>query len=129
MIAQGSFEVTLQPEPPFHNEEGVALGRITVQKTFAGPLEGTSTVYMLSARTQAPGSAGYVALELVQASLEGKAGSFVVLHLATMHQGEQAMQLTISPNSGTGELAGIAGTMQIEIKEGQHLYTIDYSLP
>lgn len=130
MQAKGTFEVTMHGEPPFDGEAGgVTLGRATIDKTFAGALAGTSKVYMLAARTPVANSAGYVAIERIDATLDGKKGTFVVMHTATMNKGERSLVITVVPDSGTGELAGIAGSMSIEIVEKQHYYTVEYTLP
>jgi hypothetical protein len=128
MQVQGKFEVKVQPEPPFDTFEGVALGRVTVNKTFAGPLEASSQVHMLAAHTPVQGSGVYVAIERIRGSVEGKQGSFVVIHTGIMKRGEPSLTISIAPDSGTGELTGISGTMDIQIVEGQHSYTLDYEL-
>ena len=37
--------------------------------------------------------------------------------------------IQVVPDSATGELAGLSGTMHIIIEEGQHSYVFDYALP
>jgi hypothetical protein len=128
MIAKGPFEVKMQAEPPYDAVEGVTLGRASFDKRFSGPLEGTGTVQMLAARTPVEGSAGYVAIERIQGSLDGRRGTFVVLHKGLMTRGTPSLAITIVPDSGTGELAGIAGRMSIEITAGKHFYELDYTL-
>jgi len=129
MIAKGTFEVTLHPEPPYDDADGVTLGRVRIDKTFtSGPLEATSVVEMIGARTKIPSSAGYVAIERVRGLLSGKRGSFVLQHSGSMQGGAMSLVVTIVPDSGTGELAGIRGKMVIEIVEGKHFYELDYDL-
>jgi len=129
MIAKGTFEVTLHPEPPYDDVDGVTLGRVRIDKTFtSGPLEATSVVEMIGARTKIPSSAGYVAIERVRGLLSGKRGSFVLQHSGSMQGGAMSLVVTIVPDSGTGELAGIRGKMVIEIVEGKHFYELDYDL-
>ncbi|MBM4188579.1 MAG: DUF3224 domain-containing protein [Gemmatimonadetes bacterium] len=125
--ASGSFAVSLGPMPPYHGDNPL-LGRMSIDKTFEGDLVGTSRGEMLSARTPTAGSAGYVAIEEVTGSLEGRAGSFVLQHSSTMDRGVPAQSITVVPDSGTGELVGIAGRMTIEIKDRQHYYRFDYRL-
>lgn len=129
MNAKGSFEISMQPEPPFDLVDGVSLSRVSFDKRFTGGIEGASKVQMLAARTPVENSAGYVAVERISGKLNGKAGSFVVLHTGLMNRGEPSLTLTIVPDSGTGELAGISGSMEIGIVEGKHFYGIEYSLP
>lgn len=128
MKASGSFDVSLNPKEDVV-PEGTPFGAMTLDKTFTGPLEATSTGLMLSVKTDVPGSAGYVALEQVTGTLDGRDGSFVCQHLGTMDRGERYLVLKIVPDTGTGALAGIKGTMDIRIEEGQHYYDIDYMLP
>jgi len=83
---------------------------------------------MLSHMTDVKGSAGYVAIEHINGSLKGKSGSFVVQHSGTMVRGEQSLTIAIIADSGAGELSGIAGNMHIGITDGQHFYTLNYTL-
>ena len=129
MIVKGTFDLTMQGEPPFETIHGVTLGRATFDKRFSGPLDGTSKVHMLAARTSVDGSAGYVAVERVAALLSGRRGTFVVVHTGLMNRGAPSLSLQIVPDSGTGELAGIAGKMDIQIVAGQHHYELDFTLP
>jgi hypothetical protein len=129
MPVKGTFEISMRAEPPYDALEGVELGRASIDKRFAGPLEAISQVQMLSARTPTAGSAAYVAVERIRGSLAGREGSFVVIHTGLMTRGAPHLTITIVPDSGTGQLSGIAGSMAIEIVEGQHFYALDYSLP
>lgn len=125
--AAGKFEVTVVPA----EDAGVAAlmaARWSITKTYAGPLTATAHAIMLSAGNPAAGSAGYAAIERVEGTLDGRAGSFALVHLATMNKGGQAMQVTVVPGSGTGALAGITGTLTIRIEGGQHFYTLDYDV-
>ncbi|MEZ5081217.1 MAG: DUF3224 domain-containing protein [Thermoleophilia bacterium] len=127
--AAGTFEITSTPEPPLVTEDGILIGRMTFEKAFSGGLEGTSVVHMTYARTPVEASAGYVAVERVIGSLEGREGSFVVLHTGLSTGDAQSLALTIVPDSGTHALQGIAGSMTIEVVEGVHEYALDYELP
>lgn len=106
-----------------------ALGRMSLDKVYAGDLVGTGKGTMLTAMTGTQGSGAYVAIERVSGTLHGKKGSFVFQHLGTMNRGAQQLSITIVPDSGTGELAGIEGTFKLAIVDGKHLYEIEYSLP
>ena len=55
--------------------EEAGIGRMTIDKTFAGDLEGTSKGEMLTDSTKSTGAMAYVALERVTASLNGRSGS------------------------------------------------------
>lgn len=127
-IAQGTFEITASRQPPYDSADGLVLGRTSFVKSFVGGLEASSTVEMLSAGTPTKGSAVYVALERVNGKLAGKTGNFVLVHYGIMNRGTPSLRLEVAPDSGTGELVGLKGQLQIEIKEGQHFYRFEYSL-
>lgn len=125
--ARGSFDVQLTPQPLAHGDDAL-LGRRSIDKRFHGDLEATSGGEMLSAGTAVPGSAGYVAIERVSGTLHGRAGAFVLQHSGTMTRGAGQLSVTVVPDSGAGELAGIAGTMTITIVDGAHTYEFAYTL-
>lgn len=127
--ATGTFAVKLSPIPAYDQDEGAALGRMSIDKQFRGDLEGTSKGEMLTAMTGVEGSAGYVAIERVSGRLHGRSGTFVLQHSGTMTRGAPQLTITVVPDSGTGELAGLAGTMTIDIADGKHSYTLEYTLP
>ena len=126
--ATGTFEVKMTPIEGGDN--GVANGHLRGDKTFAGDLIGTSRGDMWTAVTAVEGSAGYVAIEKIEGTLRGRKGAFTVLHQGTMRRGgDYQMRIVIVPESGTGELTGISGTMSIRIEKGSHFYDVDYTLP
>ena len=84
---------------------------------------------MLSAVTDVKDSAGYVAMERVTGTLHGRSGTFVLQHSGTMTRGAPQLSVTVVPDSGTGQLAGLAGEMTIKIADGKHFYKFDYTLP
>ncbi len=127
--ARGPFEVKLNPLSTHENSDGSLLGRMSIDKQFHGELEATSKGEMLSAGTNVKGSAGYVAIERVSGTLNGRSGTFVLQHSATMTRGVPQLTITVVPDSGTDRLAGLAGTMAINIADGQHSYDFEYTLP
>jgi hypothetical protein len=126
--ARGTFEVKLAPQPKDDYADGATLGRLTIDKQFHGDLTGASRGQMLSAITPVKGSAGYVAMELVTGTLAGRAGTFVFQHSGTMDRGAATLRLTVVPDSGTGELTGLSGSMAIIIADGKHSYEMEYAL-
>ena len=126
MIAAGPFEVKLRPQPP---GEDAVLGRLTLDKAFHGDLEAISKGQMLAFRSGVEGSAGYVAMEQVVGTLQGRRGSFVLQHSGSMTRGNGELAVTVVPDSGTEELEGLSGTMRIDIAGGKHSYLLEYSLP
>jgi len=129
MRATGDFEVTLAPLEPCNRAEGAQLGRMSLDKVFHGDLEAASQGEMLSAGSPQSGSAGYVAIERVTGTLGGRRGSFALQHNATMHRGAFALNIIVVPGSGTGELEGLSGTMDVIIVDGRHSYEFEYECP
>jgi len=126
--ASGSFDVKVKPQTLAEGEEA-AIGRMLLDKQFHGDLEGTSKGQMLAHMTSVKGSAGYVAMERVSGTLAGSSGTFVLQHNATMAHGVQQMNIIVVPDSGTDQLAGLEGRMEIIITDGKHSYHFDYTLP
>jgi hypothetical protein len=124
--ATGPFEVKLESQK---DGQDATLGRMTIDKQFHGDLEATSKGQMLSAGTEVKGSAGYVAIEKVSGKLKGLEGSFILQHNATMDRGTPSLNIIVVPDSGTGQLAGLTGNMDIIITNGKHSYNFSYTLP
>jgi hypothetical protein len=128
--ATGPFEVKLVPLDPAFKTEDNSLGRMSIDKQFHGALEGTSKGEMLTAGTTTKGSAGYVAVERVSGTLNGRSGTFILQHTATMNRGVPQLSITVVPDSGTGQLTGITGSMNIIIApDKKHSYDFTYTLP
>jgi hypothetical protein len=125
--ASGPFEVKMTPQD---DKADPTLGRMTIDKQYHGDLEGTSKAQMLSAMTGVKGSAGYVAIEKVTGVLQGRSGTFVLEHFATMERGAPELSIVVVPDSGTGELEGLKGKMNVIVAAGgKHSYEFDYTLP
>jgi hypothetical protein len=128
MHAAGPFEVTVAPMAAYNADADANLGRMSLDKRYHGDLEATGKGEMLTAMTGVKGSAGYVAIERVTGTLNGRHGSFVLQHTGTMTRGTPSLTITVVPDSGTGELAGLSGTMTIIIADGNHSYEFEYTL-
>jgi uncharacterized protein DUF3224 len=129
MKISGIFEIKLSPlDLSVQGLDGVILSRRSIDKQFKGALEAISKGEMLSAMTAVKGSAGYVAVEQVSGALGGKKGSFVLQHFGIMENGANRLILEVVPNSGLGELSGLAGKMAIKIEGGRHYYEFEYEL-
>lgn len=127
--ATGTFEVKSTPQPSGFKTEDPNLGRMTGEKQFHGDLEATSEVQMLTAGTSVKGSAAYVAIEKITGTLKGRSGTFVLQHSGTMNRGVQQLTVMVVPDSGTGQLAGLSGKMNIMIAtNGRHSYDFEYTL-
>ena len=122
--ASGTFEVKMSPQ-----EADMSVGRMTIDKQFQGDLVGTSQGQMLMASSESvKNSAGYVAIEKVTGALNGRGGSFYLQHNGVMTRGAGELTITVIPDSGTDELVGLRGKMNIIIAEGQHSYEFEYTL-
>lgn len=127
MQANGTFDVDLQPlEPHAKGGDGFNLGRMSIDKVFAGDLSGTSQGEMLTAMRG--DVAGYVALEQVSGSLGEREGTFVLQHYGVSGADGDSLLLEVLPGSGTGALVGLAGKMTIRLEGGKHVYSLEYSL-
>jgi hypothetical protein len=124
--ARGEFEVKRSAEPGCDLGGGVQAGHFRFDKRFSGPLKATSVVHMLAVGTPVDGSAAYVAVERIAGTLDGLDGSFLVHHTGVMDRGAPTLALAVVPDSGTDELAGLSGSMAIDIIDGRHWYTFDY---
>jgi len=128
--ASGPFDVKVTPQKPDTQIARAAnFGRLTIDKRFHGELEAVSKGEMLAAQTEIKGSAGYVAFERVTGKLKGRSGSFVLQHSGTMNRGAQASSITVVPDSGTGELKGLSGSMSVTIAaDGAHSYEFTFRI-
>ena len=127
--ATGSFEVSLQPLSNVEVSSDALLGRMLLTKKFSGDLAASARGQMLSAGTSTKGSAGYVAIDHVTGTLDGRSGSFLLQHSGSMQRGVPTLSIKVIPDSGTEELAGIAGTLSINVVDGKHFYYFLYSFP
>ncbi len=127
--AAGTFDVKTTPLPPDEVTGGPAIGRYALNKQFRGDLEAAGKGEMLGSGDPAQGQAGYVAIEIVTGTLRGRSGSFALQHSGVMQHGQFTLNVTVVPGSGTGQLAGITGTMTISSAAGIHSYSFVYTLP
>ncbi|GAB3389319.1 DUF3224 domain-containing protein [Lysobacter fragariae] len=129
-LAKGPFDVKRTAMESVDAGGDAAFGRIRFEKRFHGDLDASSVVEMLSAGDPSTGSAGYVAVEHVIGSLQGRGGRFMFQHNGVMENGHGSLSVTVVPGSGTDALAGLRGSLLIEIaKDGAHSYSFEYTLP
>ena len=126
--ASGTFAVKMTQHSPDDKAEGATVDRFSLNKTFQGDLEGTSKGDMLAVSTPVQGSAGYVAMEQVTGTLNGRTGTFALQHTGTMNRGAPQLSVTVVPDSGTGQLVGLAGKMEIKIADGKHFYDFVFTV-
>lgn len=127
-LATGTFEVQMKPLEQTEPAPGGSLGRLSLDKQFHGDLEAVGQGQMLTAMSDVQGSAAYVAIERVTGTLHGRAGSFALHHRGLMTRGEQSLEISIVPDTGTSELKGIKGTLKIRIEDKKHFYDLEYEL-
>ncbi|TWI00948.1 uncharacterized protein DUF3224 [Luteimonas cucumeris] len=124
---KGEFDVKRSMEPACDMGDGVEVGHFRFDKRFHGDLDAVGVVHMLAAMTPVENSAAYVAIERISGTLQGRTGTFFTQHNGIMDRGAPTLSLSVVPDSGTGELAGLSGRMAIDIVDGKHFYTFDYS--
>jgi hypothetical protein len=126
--ATGHFDLIWDEEPSYDDAEGANLARVTLTKKFHGDLDGSSVTQLIKAMSDLPDSAGYVAIERFIGTLHGRSGTFVLQHGAIMDRGKGTLSVVVVPDTATGELKGLRGSVNIEITGGEHKYAFDYTL-
>lgn len=127
--AKGEFDVKVTPQPPDEKGSDPLLGRMSIDKHYHGDLEATGVGQMLTGGDYKTGSAGYVAMEKVSGTLKGQKGTFLIQHTGMLNKGAATLSIIIVPDTGTGQLVGIAGKMDVKITDGKHFYELEYTLP
>jgi hypothetical protein len=126
MKVRGEFDVKMAPQPA--DDAAGPMGRFLLDKQYRGDLDGASRGQMVAFRSATDGSAGYVAMEQVTGTLAGRAGTFVLQHSSTMSRGAAIQNITVVPDSGTGELTGLSGSMTIDVVDKKHFYELTYEM-
>lgn len=124
--ANGTFDVTITPQ---ETADEAPVARMLLYKEFHGDLEAVANGEMMAAHEPLTGAGVYVAIDRVAGTLHGRGGSFLIAHRGIRNAEGQELSIVIVAGSGTGQLAGITGTVAIQIEEKKHFYTIDYALP
>ena len=125
-LVEGEFDVTMTPERMSVGASGFGLGRMVLEKRYHGALEATGNGEMLTFMGAVQGSAGYVAMERVEGTLDGLSGGFTLQHNGIMDRGQPSLAVLVVPDSGSGDLTGLSGKLDIRNEEGRHYYTFDY---
>jgi hypothetical protein len=129
-MVSGEFEVKMNPQKTDNPEaESAGVGRMSLDKQYRGELEAWGKGEMISIMTEIKGSGVYVAIERVNGTLSGRGGTFVLYHRGVMTRGVPELRIKVVPDSGTGELTGLTGEMQIKFPDGKHFYEFNYNLP
>ncbi len=126
---RGPFEVKLSPLASSEVAKDAGVGRMSLEKQFHGALEGESRGEMLGVRSADQKSGGYVAMERFEGALDGRRGAFHLQHGSFMDAGKPEQSIRVVPGSGAGELAGLRGSMVVELgAKGEHVYVFEYEL-
>ena len=103
------FETANWDEGPFSEiAGGPKLTRALVTGKYSGEIEGKTTIAFLMAYPSDE-TANYSGLERIEGQIGKRKGSFVLRHEGTFSDGKSRTKLTVVPDSGTGDLAGLSG--------------------
>jgi len=123
MLAEGYFDVTLTAQ----HDLSAPAGRMLIEKTYHGDMEGIGIGQMISKRTE-KGLSLYFAIEEFKGQINGKNGALTFVHKGVMDKYSETLTIEILAGSATGGLEGIYGEMRLNINEGRHLYVLDYGI-
>ena len=127
--ASGTFSVTMSPQAGEPAVGDASIGRFGLHKQFEGGLRGEALGQMLATRSAVDGSAAYVALDRFDGELHGRRGGFALVHRGLMDRGAPQLEVLVVADSGSGELEGLRGRLDIRIEGKAHYYDFDYTLP
>lgn len=127
-LISGEFSVVMQAQAMSAVAADSGIGRMSLDKHYHRALQAEGKGEMLAYMDRALGSGVYVAVERVSGALEGRNGSFLLHHTGVMTRGAPGLTVAVVPDSGSGELAGLRGTLQIRIEGAKHYYDFDYTL-
>lgn len=99
-------------------------GRFDFTKIWTGGVAGTSSGTMLSAGDPVTGNAGYVAMEVFEGRIGGRTGTIAFQQCGTMQPGDTDLRYLVAPGSGTGDLAGVVGHLDLTVDRGEHEVTL-----
>ena len=125
----GTFEVKATPLAAEDNIGDPKIGRLSLEKKFSGGIAGTGRGQMLGYQSDDKTKGGYVAIEQITGTLDGRKGTFALQPHGTMDGDNYLINVYVVPGSGTGELSGISGNFTIKMEKGAHYYDFEYSLP
>lgn len=124
MSVSASFTIEMSP-----GESLVAgSGRFDFTKTWSGAAEGISRGVLLSGGDPATGHAGYIAIEQFEGTLDGRYGTLLLNQLGSMVADEPQLTFVVAPGSGTGQLAGVTGTVQIDAVGDDGVHQVTFTL-
>ena len=106
--AEAKITVQSSEATPYDKTASPALMGIRISETFAGDLEGESTVWALQVLHD-DRSASMVSVQRVCGKLGGRRGTFVLQGSETVENGKIKATWFVVPGSGTGDLSGLRG--------------------
>ncbi|MBW8812115.1 MAG: DUF3224 domain-containing protein [Caulobacterales bacterium] len=122
--AEATVRVVRSEREPWDEAAEATLAEVRITETFAGDLEGESTVRALEI-SGAP--THLVSVQRFRGRLHGRRGAFVLEGRETIEAGRVRATWTVTPGSGTDELQGLRGEggFEGEFGKGSHA-TLDY---
>lgn len=136
MRAKGTYTVKKWDETTYCQiSPEMKMTKASVEYEFSGDIEGSASVEYLmfyrhfDANDQHNSLASYVGLIRFDGRLAGKSGSFVMKDDGVFEGGAARSALTINEGSGSGSLAGIAGTAVYRADRTGCHFELEYILP
>ncbi|MGA4506540.1 DUF3224 domain-containing protein [Propionibacteriaceae bacterium G1746] len=125
--ATGTFTIEMSAPKMVVNGQ---VARFGLTKSWSGDITGTGTGVMLAGGDPETGHAGYVAIEVIEGTVHGRGGTFLLQQFGDLDDGNEILHYQVVNGSGTGELAGLRGQLDLEIDDaGVHHYELAYTLP
>ena len=109
-----TFRVKSWDEQPFQeSDDGSKLSRVSAIKSYEGDLQAEGKLEMVMVY-RADQTAVFTGIEYVEGRMLGRAGTFVFRIEGTFEGGTVKDTWTVLSGTGSGELAGLQGTVQFE---------------
>jgi Protein of unknown function (DUF3224) len=125
---KGTFKGKSWDETPYDEGEALPkLARAEVTNSFAGDIEGESTLQYLLAY-QDEESANFVGLERITGRVGGREGSFVLQQNGTYENGIAKGEWFVVPGTGTGGLTGLRGSGGFQADHEGATYSLDFEI-
>jgi hypothetical protein len=107
MAMKATFEIQGWDEQPFAEWDDGKLTKASITKRYSGDIEGDAVLeYLLAYRPD--GTAGFVGIERITGTVDGRDGALVVQQVGNFADGAAIATLTVL--GGSGELAGAGGS-------------------
>lgn len=126
--ARGTIKHNDWDEKPYHEQAPQKSTTADIKVVFSGDLEAEAQTNFLMQYTDDK-NAHYAGYLLVDGTLEGKSGTFILYEVGAWEDGVASSAWTIVRNSGTGALAGISGEGEYAAEQDKSVhYELRYEL-